>query len=424
MRPIGRLILSILLIPLSTALAGTDLPSRIRAFNAALDPANRISGVLLVTQGDSLLLHEPYGTADAGGTRSITLDDRFCIASVTKIMTQIVVVALLQEEELALDTPLADFAPEFPRGDDITVEWLFRHRAGIPHRVTTPGETKRATTAEEMTARAARAVQGGLLTEPGEDSYYSSAGYSVLAYVVERVEGMPFGAVLEQRIFDPAGMTDTFDPSYEERPFVPSLMPGRDGILPAPEEHLSYLVGAGSVVSTAADLRRFFLAYRDGTLGDGLWASLQGPGDVHWTGATNGYYTFLDYDAAADRLVIFTSNTFGGGVDQLRTALPDLIAGKKVLGRPRPAELATVEPETLARYAGRYRSRPGSYWTVEHSGGELWIMDNVALPLSRTEFYYQPLGTTYTFVEDTDTGTWSMTRTEEDGSTIVWPRVE
>lgn len=424
MRPIYRLILSTLLLPLSNALADAGLPSRIHAFNAALDPANRISGVLLIAQGDSLLLHEPYGYADAAGTTPITVDDRFCIASATKIMTQILVVSLLGEEKLALDTPLSDFAPDFPRGNDITVEWLFRHRAGIPHRVTTPEETTHPTTAEDMTRRAARAVSTGLLVEPGEESIYSSAGYSVLAYVVEQIEGMPFGAVLKQRIFDPAGMTDTFDPSYEDRPFVRSLMPGRDGVLPAPEEHLSYLVGAGSVVSTAADLRRFFHAYKDGTLGEGLWASLQGEGDVHWTGATNGYYTFLDYDAAADRLVIFTSNTFGGGVGQLRTALPKLLAGGEVVGTPRPAELATVDTETLARYVGRYESRPGSYWTVEHSGGELWIMDNVALPLSQTDFYYQPLGATYSFVEDPDTGAWSMTRTEEDGSTTVWPRVE
>jgi CubicO group peptidase (beta-lactamase class C family) len=408
----------------TTALADTDLSSRIDAFDAALDPVNRISGVLLVAEGDSLLLHEPYGTAAAAGTRPITLDDRFCIASVTKIMTQLVVVALLQEEKLAVDTPLSDFAPDFPRGDDITVEWLFRHRAGIPHRVTTPEETRRATTAEEMTARAARVAREGLLTEPGEESYYSSAGYSVLAYVIERVEGMPFGAVLEKRVFGPAGMTDTFDASHEDRPFVSSLMPGRDVIVPAPEQHLSFLVGAGSVVSTAADLRRFFHAYRDGTLGDGLWDALQGEGDVHWTGATNGYYTFLDYDAEADRLVVFTSNTFGGGVGQLRAALPELIAGEEVLGTPRPVDLAEVDPVTLDLYVGRYRSRPGSFWTVERSGGELWIMDNVALPLSRTDFYYQPLGTTYRFAEDPDTGAWSMIQTHEDGSTTGWPRVE
>jgi hypothetical protein len=77
-----------------------------------------------------------------------------------------------------------------PRGDEITIEHLARHTAGIPHRVTECDEGAVPRTAADMVQLVIERVErDGLLVEPGTNSVYSSAGYSVLARVLELTGG-------------------------------------------------------------------------------------------------------------------------------------------------------------------------------------------------------------------------------------------
>ncbi len=392
-----------------------SLRAHLVAFDAALDAANALSGVVLVMQGGDVVLHEGFGLADRSHGVPNGPETRFCIASITKIMTRIVVYQLLQEERLRLDQPLATFVPEFPRGPEITVEDLFRHRAGIPHRVTSPCETCRPIDAEGMTELAMR---GTLLVEPGSESIYSSAGYSVLARVVEMVEGRPFAEVLRRRIFEPAGMTRSLD--VDARVIVPHLarayMPGRDELINAAPIDPSYLVGAGSVISTTDDLYRFLVAYRDGTLGEGAW-QMEGTGDVTWTGATNGYHAYLSYDPDTETVFVYTGNSFGGGAGNLHGKLDALLAGERVMPDPIPMTSGPVDPARLAGYVGEYESRPGSTMSVSVRAGELLIADSVALPLSDTRFFFQNWMRELEFVP-AESGGWGL-RSGDD----VWPCV-
>ncbi len=400
-----------------------SLSARVERFDEALDPVNRISGVLLVVRADDVLLHEAYGMADYELGVPNTTSTRFCVASITKVMTRLVAWQLLIEGKVQAGSTLDELLPGFPRGDEITYMQLMQHRAGIPHRVTTPADTWRPMSAADV---AARAAEHELLFPPGSRSSYSSAGYSVLARVVEIIEGEPFADVLRRRVFEPAGMKDTFD--VDHRTLLAgrarSYVPGRDGLLNAPLQDLSFLVGAGSLVTTAEDLVRFLKAFRDGTFGQAAWFSTQGPGPAKWTGASNGYHAFLDYDPETETVFVFTGNTFGGGAGQLRTALPKLLAGEDVAPRPRPAETVEVDAARLAEYVGRYESRPGSYWTVELRGNELLIADSVVLPISQTEFYFQNWSKVFTFVRASEDDPWSIRNVGWDGEEETWPRVD
>lgn len=393
------------------------LLERVRLFDESVDPVNRLSGVLLITRAGEVLVHEAFGLADHELEVRNAPDTRFCIASITKMMTLVVAWQLMCEQKLAPTDVLAKFVPDFPRGNEITVEHLLNHRAGLPTRVTRASETWRPLSAAEVTERA-KGVE--LLFAPGTQSVYSSANYTVLARVIELVEGRPFRAVLRRRIFEPAGMRDTLDPDGRElvarraRPYVP----GRERLLNAPLQDLSFLAGAGSVVSTAEDLLRFLRAYRDGTFGAEAWASTQGGAAGHWTGASNGFHSFVDHDPDTDTTVVFTGNSYGRAAGELRTALPRILAGEDVLAAPRPAVIA-VDVALLARYTGRYQSRPGSFWSVEVLAGELMIADVVALPISETEFWYQPWNARMRFERESEAAPWTL---HPEGQP-AWPRV-
>lgn len=382
------------------------LLERIRLFDDSVDPVNRLSGVLLIARGDEIVLHEAFGMADQEFQVPNALDTRFCIASITKMMTLVVACELAQERRLVPSDTLAKFLSDFPRAGEITVDHLLNHRAGFPARVTKPDETCRPMSAAQVVERAREAV---LLFEPGTQSVYASTNYTVLAHVIELVEGRPFGEVLRRRVFEPAGMRDSCDPDGRElvarraRPYVP----GREQLLNAPLQDMSFLAGAGSVVATAQDLWRFLRAYQGGTFGADLWAATQGGRAVHWTGASNGFHAFLEHDPVARTTVIFTGNSFGRAVGELRAALPRILAGEDVLAAPPPATI-TLDPELLHRYVGRYRSRPGSFWNVEVLDGELVISDSVALPISETEFWFQPWNSRIRFERESEDGPWSL----------------
>ena len=166
---------------------------------------------------------------------------------------------------LALSDHLSRFIPEFPRADEITIEY----RAGIPHRVTDNNQQAVPRSAADMVAFAALKP---LSFEPGAEHWYSSGGFSVLARVLELARGAPHADLLEQYVFRPAGMSHS---SHTDRR---QLLPGRAAsyildshgqAVNTPLEDLSYLVGAGSVYSTARDLHAMLMAVRTGVFGAG-----------------------------------------------------------------------------------------------------------------------------------------------------------
>ena len=402
------------------------LAERVDAFDASLDRVNRLSGVLRVVHGDSLLLEKAFGYANRELEVPNTSETRFCIASITKIMTRLIAWQILVEGKCRLDSPLSSFVADFPHGDAITVEHLMRHRAGVPHRVVPENEQWHPVTAEEVTRFAADYVGShGTLVVPGRESIYSSGGYSVLARVIEIIEGRSFSEVLQERVFGPAGMHDSFDVDGRTllRHRAQGYVPGLDALLNAPAKDLSFLVGAGSVYSTAADLERFFRAFRGDTFGSAAWSSLQSEGSVTWIGATNGFHSFLKFDPSQEFLVIYTGNSFGGGSGQLQDAIDEFLAGNDVEGRPRPSHLVSVDLTTLRGYAGDYETRPGATLSVGVRSGQLTIADSVAPALSETEFYFQNWSRPVSFIKDPEAGEWSLRSTNWEGTVETWRKV-
>ena len=305
-----RISRSLLVAAVATVIAFTagpprasDLADRIDAYVKPLVDAGQFSGCILVTQNGQVTYERAFGLADRKRHVRNTVDTRFCIASITKSMTQALTIQMLVEHKLALTDSLSKFIPDFPRGDEITVENLFRFRAGLPHRVMDESLENRRYTAADMVEKA---KQAPLLYPPGEKSLYSSATYSVLARVLEIAGGQSFPDLLKSYVFAPAKMTETVD--YEETADIPKSARGyvlqEDGPMLAPDKDYSFLVGAGSLFSTVHDLQRYFEAVLDTVYGASVTASLAGQGEIGSNGNTNGYRAFAAFSAALVRWAI------------------------------------------------------------------------------------------------------------------------
>lgn len=179
--------------------------------------------VTLVASAGGVLSTDAVGFADLESSAPMAPDSVFRIASMTKPITAIAIMMAVDDGLVDLDAPVTDHLPDYrPRvmamTDDrsrvelraprrpITVRMLLNHTSGLPF-------TSVVETAGWDAAPLATQVQGYALTpllfEPGEDFLYSNAGINAAARVLEVAAGMPYEDVLQQRIFDPLGMSDT-----------------------------------------------------------------------------------------------------------------------------------------------------------------------------------------------------------------------
>lgn len=337
-----------------------ELRTRIDAYASALAEGGDLSGTVLVALHDRVIYERAFGMANHELGIANTVATLHGIGSVTKLLTAILALALVEDGVLALDDPLSDFVPDFPRSDEITVEHLLRHRSGIPHRVTTDGDVATPRTAADM-VDLARAPE--LLFAPGTARAYSSAGYSVLARVLEVATGRDYGDLLATEVFEPAGALH----SLTEDGW--SLVTGRSddylmgaaGPIPAQPANLSFLVGAGSVFSTPADLFAVLETLVEGGYGDLARSELlDDEGDLEWNGQSFGYRAFVDYESEGGRAVIFAGNLHTGAPDLLRRDLPRILAGEDA-GPPPPPDPEPVlwSREARTELEGVYQFRAG-----------------------------------------------------------------
>lgn len=250
-----------------------------------------LSGVVTLTwQDGEVLQSDALGFQDIDAKTPMQRDTLFRIASMSKPITSVMALMLMEEGKLRLDDPIIRWAPEFadmkvvrdPKGAlddvepahrDITIEDLLTHRAGLAYAFSSTGPLAEAhekalgpPLASPHTAdRWLAAIASLPLTyQPGERMHYSHAT-EVLGFVLGRVAGKPIAELLEERIFAPLGMTDTafhvppekqdrlatlyrFDTTADRLTPVP---------MPMPSSPPDYAPGGGGLVSTADDYLTF-----------------------------------------------------------------------------------------------------------------------------------------------------------------------
>jgi D-alanyl-D-alanine carboxypeptidase len=245
----------------------------------------------LLVPGAVLLLRTPqgefkvtYGTTQLGTTSPPRADTHFRIASNTKSMTAAVIVQLAQEGKLSLDDPVSKYVPSVPNGDNITIDELLTMRSGLYNYTDAPelaaivdrDPTKVWTTEEVLAIAFARPPN----FPPGTAYEYNNTNYTLLGLIAEQVGGRPLARAMQDRLFGPLGMHDTFLPArtsntipdpyshgylygsslfvLTDTPYPPDIQAAaRAGtLLPTDYTDLnpSFAYFPGGVISTASDL--------------------------------------------------------------------------------------------------------------------------------------------------------------------------
>ena len=189
---------------LMAAATATDL----QAVLDRLRVAQEIPGVAaVVTQADQVVFAGASGLADIESSRVMTPDTLLYAGSLSKILTAVLTLRLVEEDRLALDVPVAARGLDLGGVKPITVAHLLTHAAGLPRE----GDFNYWFTGNfPDTAELSRYLASApLRAAPGAELYYSSIGYAALGMLIERITGQTYADALAGRVLEPLAMVST-----------------------------------------------------------------------------------------------------------------------------------------------------------------------------------------------------------------------
>ncbi|MDO9061687.1 MAG: serine hydrolase domain-containing protein, partial [Bradyrhizobium sp.] len=313
--------------------------------------------VALVTDRERVLYKSAFGVADVATGRPLTSDALFRIASMTKPVTSVALMQLIEQGRLGLDDPAEKYLPELaglkvfesfdpatgayelrPASRPATVRHFLTHTSGLAYPFTSP-------IWRDFKPRAGETYPfgGPLLFDPGERWHYSTST-DVVGRLVEVVSGELLEDYFRQHIFAPLRMDDTFYnvPEAKGSRLVAQHWRGgerMDGAIELQTPQLGLTIaapiGGGGLASTADDYGRFVRMLHNGGALDG--ARVLEAGTVALMGQNHiGAVTVPAHKSALPRSADFTF--IADGRD--KWGLGFLITADQVPGKRSPGSLS------------------------------------------------------------------------------------
>ena len=281
---------------------------RVAEMNDRYTSTGKIAGIVTAVLRNGKIVHQSAsGVKSVEDDRPIEMDDLFRIYSMTKPIAATAAMQLYEQGMFQLTDPVAKFIPELknlqvmkggrvvPVQNQMTMQQLLNHTAGLSYGFDPNDPVDQAYQkadlfgAKDLDDFIAKVAELPLMYEPGEQWHYSIA-VDVTGLVVQRLSGQPFDVYLQENLFDPLDMKDTFFavPEAKKSRFLanhvlnpatgkPVLIDPENPALPGNAscsamcnyEEVTLYSGGGGLVSTLRDYVRYAEAMRDGEL-DGV----------------------------------------------------------------------------------------------------------------------------------------------------------
>ncbi len=236
---------------------------------------NRFVGSVLISQNNTIIYQKSFGYADMESKKKNTKNSIFNIASLTKSLTAVGIMKLVEDGKLTLETPISIYFPDFMPNNskDITIQHLLNNSSGMEANIGRTDESGNGLMPEVTPITLDELLEkfkaSKLKFEPGTGYEYNNFGYLLLAQIIEKVSDERYADFMEQAVFKPANMKNSavaaFIPNNQKaKPYL-GLGMNEFQNFNSPF-HPSWLQGAADVNSTTVDLFKFMQALENGTL--------------------------------------------------------------------------------------------------------------------------------------------------------------
>ena len=399
------------------AIEGFDLNTAIDNYIKSFPEWGKFNGVILVADRDSILFHKGYGMANVEFGIPTDTKTRFQIGSITKAFTAILILKLAEDGIIDLNKSVNDYLPYYPKnvGKKITIKHLISNTSGIPHHYQVIPDYFKIHdhyfhTPKELINLFSSA---SLLHNPGKEFTYSSPGYYLLGAILQQVTHKSYSELLQQYIFKPLGMLNTYVDNNRttDENLATGYLRGIKGLIKSYCEDKSTALAAGDIISTAYDLylwQKILNKKGDKILSvrskeklfepviSNIPITIIGP---HYkipydddnkilevnlmNGSSAGYVSYLARQTNNDRCVIVLSNVNGADVARIADDIGDIynrhilnisIGEEAPLTCKLPAGIAISE-NNIKKMLGFYEAGKGNYLGIVQDDSQLFYLD-------------------------------------------------
>lgn len=321
--------------PISKAAVSEEINTRLTKI---VEKDKTLSSALLTIYSNKTGYFEQFavGTKNQYSELPVQIDSRYHSASIGKTMCATVFGILSDEGKINLNDKISSWLDDdilkglfvvdgTDYSDQVTLKHLLSHTSGIGDYFEGPVKSGKPMleiissnpdllfTPEELIAftRENQIPVG----KPGQQFYYSDTGYILLGFILEAIEEKPYSAILEDRIFQPLGMTESYFMFYNDKPtdIIGIYMNEIDF---SNKNALSIDWAGGGVVTTMNDLLTFMMALENGTiLSDDVYSQMTDFSNIYTKGIYYGMgMMYFDFSELSLLLKLSSMTDLYGGV--------------------------------------------------------------------------------------------------------------
>lgn len=308
------------------------------------------NGNVLIAQNGVVLYEKQFGYAQIKEKDTLRPESKFQLASLSKTFTSVAILKLVEAGKISLDDSVKKFFPDFPYSK-ILIRTLLCHRSGLPNYAYVLTDSVRKVNRFPSNADILRwynVVKPKLYNTPDRYFSYSNTNFSLLASIVEKVSGLSFENYLNQNIFKPLGMHNTFLATSKNDSLNIYRTAGYQYNRKLIKDNFDDVVGDKGVYSTTEDLFKWYKALngtcllRSETLKEAfLPRSFEKRGIknygygfrmhvdeatskakyIYHTGWWKGYNTLMWFSQKDNFVIIILSNRYNRGIYQIKPLL-------------------------------------------------------------------------------------------------------
>ena len=392
-----------------------EIEGKIESLINSYSEIYRFNGVVLVSKNGKILFEKGFGYRDIKNKVPNMPNTIYQIGSMTKQFTAVVILKLAEQNKLTLQDRLSKYFPDYPRGNEITIEHLLTHTSGIYEYFRNTQynnrDIKKPLSKEE---RMLFFRDKPLDFDPGTKFSYCNSGYELLGLIIEQLTYKPYELVVREYILNPLKMIHTgYDFIWlksNDKAKAYSLYSKKVTTDAIPWDSTA-TYSAGSLYSTAQDLylwhkgllsnqiisksslEKAYTPFRNG-YGYGWWIdSLYQKRVVSHGGNVQGFTTHMIRIPEEDVCIILINNTYNHEIETIGNSIVSILFDKPYKG----LKEIDLSPDLFEKYTGEYEVSSDYLVNITREGSHLYMKIN-----SEPEIEIFAENTNYFFQKDED----------------------
>lgn len=218
-------------------------------------------GTISIFKDGKEIYQKPIGFSNLDSKTKADEFTKYRIGSVTKTFTATILMQLIDEKKLSLNTTLNTYFPKIKNAERITIENLLYHRSGLHNVTSEEGFINWISKPRNRKEMLEKFIKNGVDFEPNTKTSYSNTNYILLSYIAEDLDKKSFSEILTNRITEPLHLTRTLygkEVDVKQNEALSYYQEDSEWKPITLQTDLTGPMGAGAIVSTARELNVFY----------------------------------------------------------------------------------------------------------------------------------------------------------------------